>query len=1097
MSWSTFLDRIAGEAALKRLRQLIEAGGFASVRGASGSSTVVVTAALARHMTRPLLLVTGHLDETDEAIDELGALDVTAAKFPALEMLPGESSVSPELFTDRLSLIRQLIEADRPAVIVAPIHALMQAVPPTPQLDRMMRVVKIGDRLDLGELAGWLDDAGYARVESIETPGEFSIRGGIIDLFTNAGAPVRIDLFGDQVEGIFEIHLDTMGSDRRLAQAQIVAATETFEAEEERSSLLDYVAEHLGRETVAILAEPLEIAEQGRSYLDRAVDARGLFTTADVLKQIAEQCHAVVEVNQYGAGSTSERRVELPVEPLPGFAENAAAAIEELAELSRRCETIVVCRNDAEMRRMSELKAQFAPGAQIEILTSYVHRGFIWNEGSEGSATADGGRPLAVVPSHELLHRYQLHRRLRRMASRSSVTFLDLKPGDFVVHRDHGIGRFVGLQDIASGKGSSAEEFLTLEFAGNTKLHVPAARIDLVDRYIGAFKGRPQLSHLGSKKWSRQTKQVSEALRSFAAEMIHIQAAREAKRGIRYPADTDWQREFDAEFPYPETDDQLAAIAKIKSDMCSDRPMDRLVCGDVGFGKTEVAIRAAFKAAEYGKQVAILVPTTVLAEQHERTIRERFADYPFRVESLSRFKTPKQQKELITAIRKGQVDIVVGTHRLLSADIKFADLGLVIIDEEQRFGVRHKQRLLAIRLTADVLTLTATPIPRTLHMALVGLRDISSLTTPPIDRRAIVTEVVDFEPQRIRRAIERELARDGQVFFVHNRIYNIHSIAQRIQQLVPEARVLVAHGQMPARQLESRMLAFMRREADILVSTTIIESGIDIPTANTMFISDADMFGLSELHQLRGRVGRYKHRAYCYLLLPRDRVVSNIALKRLRAIEQFSMLGAGFRIALRDLEIRGAGNLLGAEQSGHIAAVGYEMYCRLLERAVAQLKNEPGTESVDTTIDLGLAGGLPRGFIRSDTRRIDAYRRVSRAVTPAELDVVEQDLTSAYGELPPRALTLLKLTRLRVVAAALGIRSIRRHQRDIIFTLERPQELKERFAEARGTLRTVGQPDASGRVEIYYRPPEKYLADESILNVLLACLQAEPQPVGA
>ena len=666
-----------------------------------------------------------------------------------------------------------------------------------------------------------------------------------------------------------------------------------------------------------------------------------------------------------------------------------------------------------------------------------------------------------------------------------------------MVHRDHGIGRFIGLQDIASGKGSSPEEFLTLEFAGNTKLHVPAARIDLVDRYIGAFKGRPQLSHLGSKKWSRQTEQVSEALRNLATEMIRIQAAREATRGIRYPADTAWQQEFDAEFPYPETDDQLAAIAKIKRDMCSDRPMDRLICGDVGFGKTEVAIRAAFKAAEYGKQVAILVPTTVLAEQHERTFHERFADYPFRVESLSRFKTPKQQKELITAIRKGQVDIVVGTHRLLSADIKFADLGLVIIDEEQRFGVRHKQRLLAIRLTADVLTLTATPIPRTLHMALVGLRDISSLATPPMDRRAIVTEVVDFEPQRIRRAIERELAREGQVFFVHNRIYNIRSIAQRIQQLVPEARVLVAHGQMPARQLESRMLAFMRREADILVSTTIIESGIDIPTANTMFISDAHMFGLSELHQLRGRVGRYKHRAYCYLLLPRDRVVSNIALKRLRAIEQFSMLGAGFRIALRDLEIRGAGNLLGAEQSGHIAAVGYEMYCRLLEKAVAQLKNEPGAESVDTTIDLGLAGGLPRGFIRSDTRRIDAYRRVSRAATVAELDAVEQDLTSAYGELPPRAQTLLKLTRLRVEAAAVGIRSIRRHQRDIIFTCERPLEIKERFEEARGTLRNVGQPDASGRVEIYYRPPEKYLADGSILDVLLARFKTEPQPVGA
>ena len=614
----------------------------------------------------------------------------------------------------------------------------------------------------------------------------------------------------------------------------------------------------------------------------------------------------------------------------------------------------------------------------------------------------------------------------------------------------------------------------------------PPSKIDLVQRYVGTPQSRVQLSHLGGKAWPRQKERVREAVRDFATQMLHIQAARQAMSGIRYPADTTWQREFDAEFPYEETEDQLAAIAEVKRDMGDPRPMDRLICGDVGFGKTEIAIRAAFKAAEYGKQVAILVPTTVLAEQHERTVQERFADYPFRIESVSRFKTPKDQKAVLEAVRKGHVDIIIGTHRLLSRDVGFADLGLVIIDEEQRFGVRHKQRLLELRMTADVLILSATPIPRTLHMALLGLRDISSLATPPLDRRAIVTEVIGFDSERIRLAIERELAREGQVFFVHNRVYNIETVAEQVRELVPDARVLVGHGQMSARQLESVMLKFQRQETDILVCTTIIESGIDIPTANTMFVSDAHRFGLSELHQLRGRVGRYKHRAYCYLLLPQDQVVSDIALKRLKAIEQFSMLGAGFKIALRDLEIRGVGNLLGLEQSGHIAAVGYAMYCRLLEHAVGDLKNEPRVSSIDTSIDIGITGALPKGYIKSEARRMEAYRRLSGADTPAEIGQVGRDLESAYGELPPMGQALVRLAELRVLATMLGIRSITRHERDIILATASPEALEERLAAVTGTLRAVGGPDARGLTQVYYRPPAAYLEGDSILNVLLA-----------
>ena len=578
----------------------------------------------------------------------------------------------------------------------------------------------------------------------------------------------------------------------------------------------------------------------------------------------------------------------------------------------------------------------------------------------------------------------------------------------------------------------------------------------------------------------------------MAAELLRVQAARTTQPGIRYPSDTKWQREFEAEFPYEETEDQLAAIHAIKRDMTGDRPMDRLICGDVGFGKTEVAIRAAFKAVEYGRQVAVLVPTTVLAEQHERTFRGRMADYPFRIESLSRFKTAKEARKILKEVAAGRVDVVIGTHRLLSKDVRFADLGLVIIDEEQRFGVEHKNRLLEFRLTADVLTLTATPIPRTLHMSMIGLRDISSLSTPPVDRRAIVTEVVPYEERRIQQAIIRELNRDGQVFFVHNRVHNIESIADDIQRLVPHAKIVIGHGQMPPKELEAVMLQFMRREADVLVSTTIIESGIDIPTANTMIINRANHFGLAELHQLRGRVGRYKHRAYCYLLLPPDKTVSEVAAKRLQAIESYSMLGAGFKIAMRDLEIRGAGNLLGSEQSGHIAAVGYEMYCLLLEQETKHLQHQPIIEPAKTHLELGVAGSLPKRYIPSDKHRMDAYRRLSRAATLAEYDGVIADLTDAYGDPPDKASVLLDLTEIRIAASTHGVDRLRLEGPDLIFTCRdrrntsNLQQLADLFGKAPGRATVLDEQT------LYFRPPAAYLQNKPTLLAVLRKLLVRP-----
>ncbi len=1091
----TWLSRLVQTPGVRELVGYVEQGGPAAARGIVGSSATLLTASLARQTNRLHILVVGHLDDADEARDELEQLGLAAEKFPALEYAPGESAVGLDLLAARLTIVQRLREneagragRDLPQILIAPIQALMQSVPDPGRSRELLRLVRPGDALDPGELAGWLDAAGYQRVEAIESAGEFSIRGGIIDIFPPGSEPARIDLFGDEVEALYEIDLDTMGSDRRLDRLELIGGT----AEQlQRDDGMIAVADVLPASSVIIFTEMLELTEQARGYYERLRNPAGILSPSEVFRTLARRGHATVEVNHLSNASVDDRCVALPVRPLPPFSDDTNQAVGELAALAQSHETWITCQNEGERTRLEELLAEAGAAGRAKIVECYLHRGFIWE-------MADDARPLALVPYHELMHRFHTRRRVRRVAAgRTMDAFLDLQPGDFVVHRDHGIAQFIGLRTLEEKRGAGAtEEFLTLEFKGGSKLHVPVTKIDLVQKYVGSFAGKPELSTLGGKKWKRQKEQVRDAVRDYAAEMLRLQAAREAMPGIRYPADTKWQHAFEAEFPYEETEDQLASIQAIKRDMSDPRPMDRLVCGDVGFGKTEVAMRAAFKAVEFGKQVAVLVPTTVLAEQHERTFRDRFADYPFRIESISRFKTKREQNALMKALQRGGVDLIIGTHRLLSKDVKFADLGLVIIDEEQRFGVEHKQKLLQFRTTADVLTLSATPIPRTLHMSLLGLRDISSLTTPPLDRRAVVTEVMAYDSRRIQQAIERELAREGQVFFVHNRVYNIESVADDVRKLAPDARIIIGHGQMPMRQLERVMLQFVRGEADILVCTTIIESGIDLPRVNTMIINDADRFGLSELHQLRGRVGRYKHRAYCYLMTSPDKVMSEVALKRLRAIEGYAMLGAGFKIALRDLEIRGAGSLLGHEQSGHISAVGYEMYCQLLEQEVAHLKNQKIDKSIDVTVDLGITGSLPKGYVPSDARRMDAYRRISIANDRDALARVEHDLTSAYGQLPGAAVRLIELAEIRIGANALSIVSITRHERDIIFRTKRPDLLEEHLGPARGTLRKVGQPDARGTIEIYYRPPQKYLEEaDSLLKVLKARLGSQEKGV--
>lgn len=1092
------IESIRNDDAFVKLTRAIGSGNRIIATGGGGSAVSMLVAAMDTVLDRPIIIVCAHIDEAEDIYSEINAvLPAHASVFPALELTPGETDVSAELFAARSMMLRRIAGGECPRVLIAPIAALMQPVPSPVRLDGLVRSIAVGETIDPSELMRWMSDAGYERVDTIEHPGQFALRGGILDIYPPTGPggvpiPVRMDFFGDELESLSEVDLDTMGSDRKIARV-LLAAVGQDQLAQRRDDLS--VLEYLPGECAAILAETFEIIEQGRGYYERITDGRSIFGPPAVLKILETRFHSLIEINQFSAGKAgADVLVDLPIESLPAFDRDTATAVRELGELCDRGGAVrLLCTNRGEHDRLGELVDVHAPGLAIERTVIDIRRGFVW----EGSA----GR-FSLVPSGAMLHRSSVRRRVQKIrAGRAMDTFLDIAEGDYVVHDDHGIARFIGMRVMPAGGGRrdegvarpsilgthqtkkskvEEEEYLTLEFAGRSKLHVPCSQIDLIQKYVGGFNGKPPLSSIGGKKWKSQKAKVSDSVKDLASEMLRVRAAREHMPGFRCKDDTVWMNEFESEFPYEETEDQLSALQEIKKDMTSSRPMDRLICGDVGFGKTEVAIRAAFKAVESGKQVAVLVPTTVLAEQHERSFQERFADYPFKIASLSRFKTPGEVRQTLKDAQLGRLDILIGTHRILSKDVVFADLGLVVIDEEQRFGVEHKERLLQLRLSVHVLTLSATPIPRTLHMSMLGLRDISSLTTPPVDRRAVVTEVIPYNKHRIQRAIQRELAREGQVYFVHNRVHNIESVADEIQQLAPNAEIVIGHGQMNPHDLEAVMLKFMRRRADILVSTTIIESGIDNPTANTMIINDADRFGLSDLHQLRGRVGRSHHRAYCYLLLPEDRTVKEIAQKRLKAIEQYSMLGAGFKIAMRDLEIRGAGNLLGAEQSGHIAAVGYEMYCQLLDDAVRKLTDSDAPEPVShTVVDIGLYGLLPKMYIPSDARRLEAYRRLASATSQAAIDRVVEDLTSAYSAPPELARRMILRARVRAAAQRHHVRALSHRGEDIVCMTASPGGLANTLGDKSGKVRVVNATlaqtnarSASGEMlsEVYIRP---------------------------
>lgn len=993
-------------------------GQWATLDGVWGSSCALVAAEVQRRLGRTLVAVTAHPDDIDDFCGDWSLFSpLEPEKFPVWETEPGERILHDEIFGDRLRTLKRLLDSGQSAtsvpLVVTSIQSLLQPAPSRETLAASSRRLSVGQRCNVPALLAWMTESGFHHTSAVELPGEFSQRGGILDIFAaDWAAPVRIEWFDDEVESIRRFDVATQRSLEPLQEIEITAVKPLFGG---RGHFSDYLPDT----AVILLIEPDRSDEEGRQFLKRLQRPEACHSVPDVMRRLGQ--FAVLSASAISRGGVGEF-CHLAIESVERFSGEIDRVREELDRVGEGHTVFVVSQTDAEVERLSEIlrTTAAARAGRLHFPLGSLRHGFRLARNR-----------ILVITAGELFHRGELRRIPRRRLGKAIDSFMELRPGDLVVHLSHGIGRYRGLELL--DKDGRVEEFLKIEFHGGTKVYVPASKIGLVQKYVGGSKTRPVLAKIGNKTWVRQKKAAEAAVVDLAAEMLQLQAERQSRPGIAFAVESDWQREFDASFPYRETPDQLTALSAIRQDMQRSQPMDRLLCGDVGFGKTELAMRAAFRAVDNGYQVALLAPTTVLVEQHYRTFRERMAEFPLDIARLSRFGTTGEQRETVRRLTAGQIDIVIGTHRLASQDVRFHNLGLVIIDEEQRFGVEVKERLKSLRASVDVLTLSATPIPRTLHMSLVGVRDISNLETPPEDRLAVETRVTRFDPELIRHAVLRELNRGGQIFFVHNRVNDIRVIEQRLSEIVPEARIRVGHGQMPEQELEEVMVGFVAGEFDLLLATTIVESGLDIPNANTIFIDEADRYGLADLHQLRGRVGRYKHRAYCYLLVDSNRSITPNAARRLRAIEEFSDMGAGFAIAMRDLEIRGAGNLLGTQQSGHIAAVGYELYCQLLETAVLRMKRLPPKLSIDVDINLPGEAYLPDDYVPDMRLKIDLYRRMTRADGLDQLGEIREELLDRFGPPPEPVLRMLSREELKFDAAIWQVAEIYLEDRDLVF----------------------------------------------------------------
>jgi transcription-repair coupling factor (superfamily II helicase) len=1076
-----------------------------TLAGTAGGAKALAIAAAVLAEKRSAAVFTATSEEAQNLSQEIAFyLQLLSPSPPDLIHLPGLDvdpyrGLSPhqEVAAARAHALWQMLQGG-PAIVVASVRAAAVRLHSPQRFLSYCLELKPGDEVPPEKARLHLHEAGYVEDDPVTDPGEFSLRGGILDVFPpHMEYPARIEFFGDQVDSIRTFDLDTQRSVATIPRVEIIPMREYCFA---RQKLERWAAEapalwsepflkHLTEElALARQGEPFaafefmlpsidprehtifdylhgyrviacerEIQENALTkysgelyerYVDRieaqkpVIAPEQIFLSPDEYRNHLSRSPRI-EVEQLGVEQSPDSpALYLAAQPTRKYHGNVRELMADVRKFVDAGEQLVfISTNLGRAERVRDILSEYefsahlcrtdenatsepaGPVAPIVLGVGHLHDGYFLP-----------GQNLRILTGKDVFDEAEVGRRSRSAQRNLFLSdFRDLKPGDYVVHIDHGIGQFHGLKSI--GMQDGLKEFVLLSYHDDARLYVPVERLDLIQKYSNVGGAKPTLDRLGSTSWTKTKSRIKKSMRDMAEELLKLYAERQTVEGYAFSADSAWQMEFEDAFEYDLTLDQADAVAAVKKDMEAARPMDRLLCGDVGYGKTEVAMRAAFKAALDGKQVAILTPTTVLAFQHYLTLSRRFTAFPVRIQLLSRFRSAKEQKQILEDLAAGGIDVIIGTHRLLSKDVGFKDLGLVIVDEEQRFGVGHKERLKSLKTRVDVLTLTATPIPRTLNMALLGLRDMSTIETPPKNRLAIQTSVVRYSPDVIRSAIELELARSGQIYFVHNRVETIHSVAAMVQQLVPRARIGVAHGQMGERDLERIMMNFVQDELDILVATTIIENGLDIPRVNTIIVDRADMYGLAQLYQLRGRVGRSDRRAYAYLLIRSDDSLSDVARKRLAAIREFSDLGTGFRVAALDLEIRGAGNLLGGEQHGHIDAIGFDLYCQLLEQTVEELRGQKPAEDVSTTINLNLDIRIPDIYIPDSSQRLRMYKRISSAPHEEELESLRQELVDRYGQFGEPVENLFRYARLRQTALALRIPAIERKGGQIFFRL--------------------------------------------------------------
>ncbi len=1085
---------------------LSESGQGVECTGNSGSERAYLIARLYQRMKKPFVIILSDAEEAEKFLRDLHFFlhseTIPLMVFPHYNLQPFRAlSYHNETAAKRINILYRMTQAASPPVIITTVAALMQKLIPRRELLNFAELVMKNEELDRDNLIGKIISGGYSRTSIVEEPGDFSIRGGIFDIFSPMYQdPLRMELFGDTVDSIRFFSAASQRKIESVSEAVILPAREivlhkeemngvlsrvrTQAAElqlpvtasrkiieliknegvfpgiesllpliyEEPGSIFDYIPENsqfVMVEPQALEAAAESVEEQALENFNKArdenrlcVESEKFFLNWPAVVEIVQSkrllTFKMLSVSSLGKDDSSRPvSLDLTVEDNSSIISSLRSPLDKehlllpLADWIKERKklgfaALIVCSGKPQADRLRDLLKQYdlaPPVIQgfpdmdrakgiVYICLGRTATGFVWSEES-----------LAVITEDEIFGKKRRRRKTRRQSARSELlTLEDLKKGDLVVHVDHGVGQYQGLSKLKLN--GMVNDFLLMVYKDEDKLYLPVDRMSMVKKYLGVGGVLPVLDKMGGKSWIKVKGKAKKEVEKIAGDLLKLYSARKVKNGHSFGVADSYFKDFEAGFPYEETSDQLKTIEEVLSDMESSTPMDRLVCGDVGYGKTEVALRASFKAVSDSKQVAFLVPTTVLAEQHSKTFHERFERYPINISCLNRFRSSKEQRAIINGIKKGTVDILIGTHRMLQKDIDFKDLGLIILDEEQRFGVKHKEKLKKIRTTVDVLALTATPIPRTLHMSLMGIRDISIISTPPEERHAIVTYISEFDHGVIADAIQKEMKRGGQTFFIHNNIHSINRMADLVQKLVPEARIVVAHGRLAEDELENVMIRFVNREIDVLVCTTIVESGLDIPSANTILINRADRFGLSQIYQLRGRVGRADQQAYAYLFINKESDLGKNAQKRLKVLMEYSDLGSGFQIAMSDLQIRGGGAALGVSQSGHIAAVGYDMFLQLMENAMSELKGEPVIEKLEPEINIPMSAYVPESYIPDIDQRLSAYRGLAKMIELKEISDFKEEITDRYGPLPDEVTNLLMKIMLKILSINSGVKRL-------------------------------------------------------------------------